>query len=339
MKPIIYFTLISLLIPFTTWPAESYQVYNKNEKKGSEYYFNPVSYYFNIAFDVTRNPFYFYQRNTVTNHKIFLKRIENPPEGIRKNGGYKHFARTEIYGLRASPNYSLHLIGGGYDFRRLEQWYGSHAYKHSYALALATSLLATFGNEALETTNPVVQATDHIADVFVFDIAGRVLFLQPGVLEFFHGDLGLRNWPNQAMFSVDDGKIFNAGTNYIIRPNLFHSDVRPFIYATLGFMTGVSYSMNSTDSISVGTGMGFTDAINFKGYWQTGIFYDEDGSLISSLFINTVDNLKLQYNLFPGILKFGGLDIGMMVGIDRDEHPVVGVNLLSLPGVGYKDFN
>ncbi len=331
--------LISLLISaISAWAKEMPKIYNKDVKKGSEAYFNPISYYFNLAYDVTRNPYYFHQTEPVTNHKLVFRRIQHPTRSIRQSGGYSEFARTEIYGIRSAPNYSLHLMGGGYDFIRLEQWYASHDFKYSYAFAFATSLFATFGNEAIETTSPEVQAGDHIADIFIFDMAGRVLFLNPNVVEFFHEDLGLRNWPNQIMISVDEEKVYNAGTNYILRPNIFHSKFRPLVYNTLGVMGGLSYSVNSSHSLSVATGIGFTDPLKKKGYWQTGFFYDDDGSLLTSLFINTIDNLKIQCNVFPGILKFNDVTIGMMVGVDREENPVFGINFLSLPGFGYKEF-
>jgi len=103
-------------------------------------------------------------------------------------------------------------------------------------------------------------------------------------------------------------------------------------------MVGASYQINDLDSISAAAGVGFTDAINFKGHGQVGFFYDENGSLLSSLFLNTVDNLRLQYNLYPGILKFGEYSLGLMAGYDRGNHPVFGVDFLNLLGAGYKDF-
>ncbi|MFN8370296.1 MAG: hypothetical protein U0T83_06690 [Bacteriovoracaceae bacterium] len=119
--------------------AEEFFAYKKVDR-GSEYYFNPISYYFNISFDVSRNDYYFHQRNMWLNHKILWNRVKNPERAVKQSGGYNKFFKDEIYGLRSSPNYSLHLLGGGYDFRRLEQWYKLNDYSHPYVWALLTSL-------------------------------------------------------------------------------------------------------------------------------------------------------------------------------------------------------
>ncbi|MFN8370295.1 MAG: hypothetical protein U0T83_06685 [Bacteriovoracaceae bacterium] len=177
-----------------------------------------------------------------------------------------------------------------------------------------------------------------MADLFIFDIAGRVLFLNDDVLKFFHEDMEMRNWSSQPMVSTDEGKIFNAGTNYVLRPHIFKGRVSPLIYATLGVMVGASYKLDDLHSLSAAAGIGFTDAINFKGHGQIGFFYDENGSLLSSLFLNTVDNLRLQYNLYPGIFKINDASLGLMVGYDRANHPVFGLNFLNLLGAGCKNF-
>jgi len=168
--------------------ASESQLLYKPQKVGSESVFSPISYYLNESFDTIQNSNWFSQENFIANHKLVWRQVRNPFQGIKEGGGFKKLVHDEIvpYSPRAIPNYSLHLIGGGYDYRRLAEWFDLHQYSHPYVWAFFAQYAAAFGNESLEASNVRdVGAHDHIADLYIYDLAGKFLFMNDDVALFF----------------------------------------------------------------------------------------------------------------------------------------------------------
>lgn len=138
--------LISIVLSFSTISYSKELVTYSNSRYGNDSQFNPIAYYLNASFDTIQNPYYFNQKNYFANHGLVYKRIRNPGKSIEQNGGWKKFFEDEFLSSRAMPNYSLHLIGGGYDYRKLVEWFNKNNYPYPYALAFLTSYAAEFAN-------------------------------------------------------------------------------------------------------------------------------------------------------------------------------------------------
>jgi hypothetical protein len=251
-------------------------------------------------------------------------------------GGTGRFLEQEFFGLRAIPNWTLHLIGGGYDFRYLAAWYEAHGVPSPYLFAFLTSYLGNIGNEALETTAPQVPATDNIADLLFFDLVGKLLFLNDDVAGFFHETMQLRAWAYQPMVSLNDLRIQNAGLNYVSRPKWFGDDWRPFIHFGLLLLAGVSKRVSGTDCVSVGFGAIPTDPLELKGDFVTGLYWDRNDSLLASLTLNGTTNLAFRLNVYPGVLRISDWRVGLFAGYSKAKTKSLafGVNV-SLPvGLG-----
>ncbi len=327
--------LLCLLLSFVTLcgRADEAILYQKLEW-GSAEAFNPLSFYLNGAFDTAQNPTYFNQEHFFSNHGKLWDRVKSPGAAIEANGGMGKFLREEFYGLRSIPNWTLHLMGGGYDFRYLAEWYQARGVPKPFLLAFLTSYLTNIGNEALETTGTKLAATDNIADLYFFDLAGKFLFLNEDVARFFQNTMQMRPWHYQPMLSLNDLRIQNAGLNYVMRPKWFGDDWRPFIHFGLLIMGGVSKRFSPSDSLSVGFGVMPTDPLELQGDFVTGIYWDKDDSLLASLTLNGTTNLAFRVNVYPGVIHISNWDVGLFGGISKSKSVVFGANV-SLPiGLG-----
>ena len=244
--------LLAIIFPVFASFGDEVLLYKK-ETSGFYANFNPISYYFNTAFDTIQNPNYFDQEDYFKNHEKILERTFNLSRGIREGGGFENLLKNEIIGLRAMPNYFLHLLGSGYDFRLLAEWFQENNYQYPYAWAVTLSYIAHLGNEALESSNEKdINAHDHIADLLLFDLISKLIYMNDEYVKFFKQDLGMISWPYQP-FINSDGLVENAGSNFILRPQIHHFSVKPFIHLGMQLLIGASFPYyNYTMSIAAG---------------------------------------------------------------------------------------
>jgi hypothetical protein len=327
--------LLALLLTFGAAAAEGADpiVYKKMEW-GSVAAYNPLGFYLNAAFDTAQNPNYFSQEHYFSNHAALFHRVKSPAAAIRERGGIGAFLEEEFFGIRAIPNWTLHIIGGGYDYRYLAEWYEARRVPSPYLMAFLTAYLANIGNEALETTASQVPPTDQIADLFFFDIAGKLLFLNDDVARFFHEELQLRAWGYQPMLTLNDLRIHNAGLNWVARPKWFGESWRPFIHFGLLLLAGITKRISDTDNLSLGVGVTPTDPLAFKGDFVTGVYWDREDSLLASLTLNGTTQLAFRLNVYPGVIRIEDWKVGVFAGYSKAKQVIFGANV-SLPfGVG-----
>lgn len=299
---------------------------------GSDATFNPLSHYFNLAFDTTQNPIYFTQSGYFSSHARLWERIRDPIRSIEDGGGFGKLVKDEIIGMRAVPNYTLHLLGGGYDYRWLAEWYESIHAPAPYVLAFLNSYLANIGNEAIETTATQVGAHDHIADLFFFDIAGKILFTSDPVVRFFRDTLEMRAWHLQPMLNLRYLRIDNAGSNYIFRPRLFGNDWRPFIHMGLSVLGGVSWRFQGDDSISVAAGVVPTDPLALKGDVMFGVYWDRKDALLASATFNGSSKYYVRLNVYPDVVPLSDFRTGFFAAFSKNNEVFLGININMLIG-------
>jgi len=297
---------------------------------GSEWGFNPLSYYLNYAFDTSQNPYYFSQSGFFSNHGKLWERIKSPASAIEREGGLGSLLGNEVVGFRALPNYTLHLLGGGYDYRWLAEWYEAHDVPYPYLFAFLNAYLANIGNEALETSAAAVNSSDHIADLFFFDIVGKLLFSWDPAAKFFHDTLHMRGWHFQPMFNLPQLRIDNAGANYIFRPYLFGDRIRPFFHVGMSLMGGVSFRVEGEDSLTVAAGVAPTDPLYFRGDPMVAIFWDRRDALLASITFNGSSALIFRLNVYPDFIDTGTLRTGVFVAYGKNHEVLMGLNI-SLP--------
>ncbi len=326
------FVLCLALLTSTSFALEKQILY----KGRDQYPLFPIYYYLNGSFDVTQNMDFFYQRDYWDNHRKLFRRLENPFKSIERDGGYWKFFKDEFIEKRSVPNYTLHLIGGGHDFRYLYEWYKYNKFPAPWAFAFVTNYMAHFGNEALEISQSEISSHDNISDIFFFDLAGVFLFSSDKVTQFFYDKVGLRPWHGQPTLDVERGKIFNAGLNYIARPNMFGDKIKPLVFIGMQQLGGASYQFQPGKYLTVAAGFAITNPLKKKGRLTAALFYDRDDELMWSLFLNTLDNIRARFNFYPGLLKIWKMKLGGFFGYERNDALQAGV-MANLPmGFGYK---
>jgi len=297
----------------------------------------PITYYFNTAFDVIQNPYYFSQSDYRQKHWDMFKRISSPDHSIKKDGGYKKLFEDEFLTARILPNVGLHMLGGAYDKLYMYQWFEANNYPAPMAFTFVLSYLGHFGNEALELTNENITSHDHIADLFFFDAMSFYLAFNPKIMNFLVGDLGMQAWHLQPMFNFEKSDVTNAGLNYVFRPDFFDSKFRPMILIGMLNLAGVSYELAPKQFITTAFGMALTDPLEQKGKFVSAFFYDKEDGLSAALYLNGTEEYRARLNLFPEIFNFEKLKLGLLLGQKRDDSEVIGINVNMPIGLAFGD--
>lgn len=319
---------------------------------GSEASYNPWNLILNGSYDVLqfdnmpRNLGWYPYRHA---SKVVLRNLSAPLPAI-SHFGWRNFLQQEVLLFNFSPkksqgwpNYNLHLIGGGMTFAAMTEWYDVHGIVYPELMSLATVAAEHFLNEVVENGPLTGENVDPIADIYLFDLGGILLFSNDRVKEFFGRTLTMRDWSLQPMFAAKDGTLQNNGQYFSMKWKWFGNERwSAFYYFGLEGLVGASYRFAKEESFS--TGVGFRGrkrilidetsnryAVDLS--WNLGFFYDRNSSLLASLFVSNTLNDVLTMNLYPGTFTLFGLTPGAAVTFDRHFHPSFGITFSSIPGV------
>ncbi len=344
----IYFT-VGLLLALAVFPASgragsmNYIIYNESMRNWN-YEFLPISNYLNTALDSAQCPMAFQQKGYFNNHARVFKELSNPVYHIVRDGGFKKFFSDEWLTTRTIPNYTLHLFGGGYDFRFVAEWFDYHGFPAPYLFSFVTTYMARIGNKAIESTNKFLTSHNDLSDLLFFDIIGNLLYVNDDIARFFYKDLGVRNWAGQPMINIRSGYIMNCSNNFIIRPNLSNDYIRPFAIMGMQYFGGMSFYIDKNYSLTLSAGVAVTKAFNpdhdslraglKKMRPAGGIYFDRDGTILASAIINGTEGYKFRLNIYPELLKVDYLHMGLFLAVDDYNRVLVGINFYSLFGIG-----
>lgn len=298
----------------------------------------PLTNYVNTAFDSAQVSRAFSQDDYWHNHERVFHRMAHPIDSIEDDGGWDHLVRQELLSPHVLPNLTLHVLGNGYDFRALAEWFDEYHVPFPYLWAFVTSYAGYIGNEAIEISNPEIDAADTLADLYFFNVLGNLLFISDTVTDVVQNDLQFRNWPGQPVFDVRHNEILNASNNYVMRPRVFGDEVRPFLYFGLQYFGGVSVLLPSQRSLSLGFGLAtvdpFADSVFDKVRPSGGVYWDEDDRLLASMIFNGTDESIVRLNVYPDLFPFRKLDLGFFVGVSDDGEPTFGIAIQKLLALG-----
>lgn len=327
---------------------------------GSEATFNPISTIANGGFDELQM---YGHSNTLSSvnwrwsstnvwHNIIA------PFPQINEYGWKKFIDQEILPTSLNtqdaqyfPNYTLHLIGGGMEYRKMWEWYDYHDYPLPWVWSAITAMSYHYINEIIENGNGsgLYSNVDPIADLLIFDPLGIVLFSFDGVAEFFATKLNLNDWSYQATLSFAPLGIRNIGQNFVMKYPITASGKTSLFYHFGAFgILGLSFKTNMEESISIGGGVCSKKAYNSNpnGAFTPaiivgpigGIYWDRNNSLLASLvmadsFIETV-----RINVFPGVFFLAHFSPGLFCSFGKKGAFTAGITATFLP-LGISGFN
>ena len=321
---------------------KKYVIYTEDQRTPGNFLL-PVKFVLNSAFDSAQVPTAFKQKGYFKRFGNIYDIFAHFPRSISRGGGWGKLFADEWGSTRAIPNYTLHILGGGYDFRMIAEYYKYNNVPAPYFFSFITCYIGHLSNEALENSNKNLTPHDPLADLLFFDWVGKLLFISDDVSRFFHKTLQMRNWMGQPMFDVRKARIYNAACNYVLRPYIYKDMVRFFFFMGYHYIAGFGFRVNDTDFITLSAGVavmkGFDpnkesdkDAIK-KFRTCGGIFYDRNGNLLASLIINGTENYKLRLNIYPDLLNIDHVNFGIFMGLDDYNKVSIGFSMYTLIGL------
>ena len=318
---------------------------------GSDATFHPVSELINGAFGIQQISSNWVPLDEVDWRQGFdvtWESITHPGSTVRAYGTEDFFKDEVVPGtlgwnnLQYVPNYFLHLMGGGARHRGFVEWYGAHDFFVPWAWAWGTTIAHAFAVEAVEhhaTTGPTV---DPVADMFIFDPAGALLFSNDTVARFFSQTLHMGIWSGQPAYNPVANTFENAGENYGL--HLFLRDshrVGLFSYWGMSHLFGVTVRGGSLFDWSVGVGGAVdeleeldrgngTTSLSARVKFDAGAFIHRDGSLLASIQVSQAWSQAFRMTLYPGMFSVAGLSPGLYTGV-RGDDVILGLSFSRIP--------
>lgn len=319
---------------------------------GSESEYGPVSYIINGGFDILQTENQSRNLNDIrymTGVRNVTFNLASPFKSISAYGVRQFFA-DEILPVSGDkknmqwvPNYQLHLIGGGMEYRAMAEWYAAHGFQYPKTASLVTMAVQHFVNEVVENNGYVGRTVDPIADIYVFDPLGIVLFSFDPVCQFFGETLNMADWSYQPAYNPTLGNLENAGQNFIVKYKLpFDNRYALFYHFGMNGLLGMSYEYRKSESITLAAGVRNAENILVPDVagarkqtatlqWNAGIFYDRNNSLLCSILVTGQRSYGLVANVYPGLISIAGFSPGFFAALTTGNRIIFGLNVSYVP--------
>jgi len=272
------------------------------------------------------------------------------PGPILNRYGWNRFLRQEVFPLSLdvrhaqwAPNYILHLIGGGMEYRKLSEWYQAHDVPMPMLAGAITAMSYHALNEIVENGPDVRPNVDAIADLLIFDPLGIVLFSFDDVARYFSDQWQMNNWSPQIAFSFAPFAFRNFGHSFVAKYRWsLSSSIQPFLLLGKSTLLGATLKFRDATSFSFGagamqTGVWETDATNgistrtIHVGATAGLFYDRSNSLLASLLVSEYYLERLRVNIYPGVLNIGTFSPGVFLTMGDRGTLAIGITIHAVP--------
>jgi hypothetical protein len=340
-------------------PSQQRTYFYTGKNFGSESLINPGSLIVNGGFDILQSASHSRRFSTIkmgTGFRNVLDNLADPFTQIDKFG-WDRFIGQEVFptSLRIEdaqwfPNYTLHFIGGGMDARMMYEWYQLHQVPYPALFAGLTVATYHLVNEAVENDLFVGPNVDPIADIYLFNLGGALLFTSDAVAEFFSGTLHMTAWPSQPAWNPEFNTLENNGQYYVMRyPLPFARNTSLFYHFGDNGLFGLSFLRQNNESFTVAVGatqrqlrtVNITNGartITVDLGWMAGIFYDRENSLLASVMASDRINEKVRLNLYPGVIDLLGFSPGLFVSFGERNQFIAGISVQYTPmGLAYRN--
>jgi hypothetical protein len=321
---------------------------------GSQSTFNPLSVLLNGGYDIVQTGMYDARLSRVPYWSSSKNVGENIGHPIRQISchGWGNFIGSEVFPTRLDidhaqyvPNYTLHVIGGGTTYRMMCEWNAAHKVPYPKISSVLITTAYNFLNEVIENGPYSGVNVDPIADMWIFNPLGVLLFSSDRVARFFSATLQVSDWSSMPFIDPVHGKIDNVSQNWAIKSPLpFIKRARLFVYLGMSEEAGLSYRVNQEYAVSGGGGLSVRDIVEAdsggvagrvmtaKYSWNSGLFIDKGNSLLVSLLLSNSRMYKARANLYPlSEFHFGKFRPAFFAAIGHDNDVVFGITANWLP--------
>jgi hypothetical protein len=196
-------------------------------------------------------------------------------------------------------------------------------------------------NEAAEFPTATRAAASSVADLYVFDIGGILLFNWNPLVRFFGTRLRVADWSNQATFTAPDGILRNTGQYMIYKIPLPADQWRLFVRGGMGAQLGLSrqlaHGLSITTALGMDTQVRLVDPVtrgeSIRLALGGGIYVDRNNSLLASLTAGpSIQHMTL--NIYPGVVAGHLRDVGVWSSVTADGRLVAGLVHRRTLGIG-----
>lgn len=316
----------------------------KAQRYGVQDLYNPLYVVVNGGFDVwqlhgtDRNPF---EYDWKLNVKNFGKNIIHPVKAIDATGA-KRFFTQEIFplnwtpeGAQWVPNYFLHLVGGGMEYRMLAEYYRYHKVPAPKVFSAFTLFTMHFMNEVMENDGKVGWNTDPVADWYFFDIAGIFLFNSIPVSRFFSEKMHMADWSLMPTVSFRDFTLQNAGQYFIYKWEFTRKkNWAVFNRWGMGTQFGITRKFKNENAFTAAGGVRSyeLELVNTDGFiftstmtWAAFFAWDKNNTPLATLEVNGSDDYTALLNVYPGVIKIRKFSPGIWAVAGRDGTGAFGI--------------
>ena len=324
---------------------KKYYFYNPENDFGSDLLFNPLTLMINGGFDMLRNGGHnknIFELKYGLGYKNIISNLKDPFTNI-KAYGWNKFISQEVWNFKLNkdeanfiPNIVDHTIGNGMQYAKMEEWLDYHNYPMPklFSFLITTSYQVT--NEVLENGRYQGPNIDSIADIYIFNTLGFLIFEFDAVKYFFSKTLPMYEWNLQPMFNINNNYLENAGQQYIVKKELPIKNISGFVYWGLNGIAGLSYQYNEIHNFSIGAGQvtnkirdNYSHGLRFFSPDLDGalaFFYDKNNSLLLSALLTGPRIPNLRINTYPGLISFGSFSPGIFLGVGKWDNFIIGIN-------------
>ncbi len=329
-----------------------YKAYNY----GVQDLYNPAYVIANGGFDILQLQGYprsIPAFNWRLNTRNVYDNLTNPFPTIRAVG-WARFVRTEIFPLNFTPegsqwipNYFLHLLGNGMEYRMMTEWYRHHQVPVPKLFSVITILSAHFLNEVVENKDIEGKNIDPIGDWYVFNVAGFFLFNSIKVNRFFSEKLNMADWSHMPTVNFRDFTLQNSGQYYAYKWYIPRNrNWAIFSRWGMGAYAGVTRVFKSENAFTIAAGakshvfkiiepVGKVSTTSVT--WSVFAAWDKNNTPLVTLQVSGADDYTLLTNVYPGVLRIKTFSPGLWAVAGKDGTGAFGIcakYTLGL-GVGY----
>lgn len=310
----------------------------KAHRFGVQDLYNPAYLIMNGGFDILQAQGYERQladlrwRSSIRNVNDNLLH----PVSTVKFVGWKQFLKQEIFPLNWTPdgsqwipNYFLHMLGSGMEYRMMTEWFRHHRLPVPKLFSVVTVFTMHYLNEVVENNDKKGVNTDPISDFYVFDVAGVFLFNSIAVSRFFSEKLHMTDWSLMPGFSFRDYSIQNAGQYFVYKWEIPRSRRWAiFLRWGMGTQAGVTMKIKEENALTLSGGvrsgsLSFVDRekniLTSSVTWTTFMAWDKSNTPLVTLQVSGNDDYTFVANVYPGVIRLGKFSAGIwaLAGTDR----------------------
>ena len=352
-------TLDGAPVAETTLQATTPRTYFYRGLPGSNQYMGPFDVLLNKGFNLTQaanRDRRIFQARYGTRH--VLNSIFHPFESIGNTGGWGNFLEEQILPVEAVkwvrsgfqwdaadnmtwyPNYLGHFVEGGITSRGLAERLRAQGVPYASALAATTTMAAAVLNEMYTHPDLVDGTGGTVADLYVFDLGGVLLFSLDGVARFFSETLHASVWPSQASLTLPDFELANNANNLVFKiPLPFIDRASLFFRTAVGSHLGATFHLKDGYDLSVGFGADTSnqnidpvsgrETVDLR--MSSSLYLDRGGSVLASLYWSQVAHRRLSLNVYPGVIHSS---FGAWLNVSRRGELSLGLTHRQALGLG-----